>query len=702
MQHPYLSFSAQDVQALRGKLKTNTVLQERYLSIKKQVPSCLEEALLTEEYANSAYTQHGNFYEIGAQLDRLMRVLGTVYLIEGVPACERKIREAMLRFSDFSAWTGPANRDRDVPWHSDLSTTRIAVAMAYGYDILYDVLHEEERTRIACAIRDRGVMPLLEDWLLPKTRIHALDSMGHNWWAVCIGLAGVALLPIADCLPDGQADTLFAEIDRALMDFLHYPGCTLFNKVPNYDDQGLFYESVGYFAYGTGELLRYLWHAERYTGCKQKFREALPKGMDQAILSFAYPCVGEEGKKKVSFLNFGDSSLEVNIGGMVRWMRLLGYDTPALAAYTGLCPMADDMLSLVWEQSLNEEASWEVLPRTAIYPESGYAISRSAWKDNSVLFAVKSGYTWNHAHADAGHFVLFADGIPFLTDSGCSSYGHPLYRTYYCKDDAHNVLLIGHRGQREEDQVRGSKFPGKLYDSYQGEDFLFVGADATGPYAHLCSRMYRNFLWIDEKILVIFDDVLCHEENTVQFLLHHDGEAVTELGADGVAVTGIRGERSTARCYHLSPSGMTVTPKQGYLPPRAGGVGEEPLLPAKTYLEISANEPKRAHLLLHAIVLNDPENTVRVEPLEAPEAKGLRIWQGENEREIWFNLRADGRRMHINSNAVLGEWETDAYLLMKTQKANNSAPRLFAVCASYLRRPDEVRFSDFRKQTGEW
>ena len=98
----------------------------------------------------------------------------------------------------------------------------------------------------------------------------------------------------------------------------------------------------------------------------------------------------------------------------------------------------------------------------------------------------------NYAKAVAD-VVKELGGIPFLTDSGCSSYGHPLDRTYYCKDDAHNVLLIGHRGQREEDQVRGSKFPGKLYDSYQGEDFLFVGADATGPYAHLCSRDVSEF-----------------------------------------------------------------------------------------------------------------------------------------------------------------------------------------------------------------
>ena len=31
-----------------------------------------------------------------------------------------------------------------------------------------------------------AVEPALGDWLLEPTRIHSLNSMGHNWWTSCV------------------------------------------------------------------------------------------------------------------------------------------------------------------------------------------------------------------------------------------------------------------------------------------------------------------------------------------------------------------------------------------------------------------------------------------------------------------------------------------------------------------------------------
>ena len=43
---------------------------------------------------------------------------------------------------------------------------------------------------------------------------------------------------------------------------------------------------------------------------------------------------------------------------------------------------------------------------------------RSSWENDATLLAMKSGYTWNHAHADAGSFILFKQGEPLIIDSG--------------------------------------------------------------------------------------------------------------------------------------------------------------------------------------------------------------------------------------------------------------------------------------------
>ena len=701
IQHPFLTFDRQQLIDLRARLQNDESLRTRYHAMIANKEKCLEEALLTEEYANSVYNQHGNYYEVGAQLHRLMTVLGSAYAIDEDRACAEKLTQAMLHLCTFTAWTGPSNKDRDVPWHSDLSTTRIAVELAYGYDLLYDILTEEDRDTIANAIYQKGVLPLLQDWLLPETRIHALDSMGHNWWSVCIALAGVALLPLIDRIPDAEWKPLVEEINRALIGFLQYRGGALFNKVPNYDEKGLFYESVGYFNYGTGELLKYLWHAERYFGTIDDLRAALPEGMSDAILSFAYPCRKNE-RESVTFLNFGDSALDVNIYGMLHWLPLLGIGTPAVEAYLARTPHEEDMLSLL--SRADWKGSFACLPCTALYPASGYAITRSSWENDATLLAVKSGYTWNHAHADAGSFVLFDRGIPLLIDSGACSYGSPYYTTYYRKDDSHNVLLIDGKGQREEEQIRGSKFPGSLTDTYSRNGITYVQADATGPVAHLCSRMYRNFLWLDDGILLIIDDVLCHTNATLQSLLHFNG---TYQIVDNAAVTtiDIQNERSRARVFALPRSNNSVTEHTGYLATNMGtthpkdadkGQWEVP------YLCFTSDDRQRVHHRVSAVLLNDYADRLCVEPIEQPEIVGVRLTDRTDGtvRTVYFNERADGRRMHINSNHTLDSWETDAYILMTEQK-NDRLHRAFMVCGSYLRDAHGVLHSSYDKITRE-
>lgn len=691
MKHPNFLVSEQQILQLRDRLAHDGETAARYRVFCDRREACLTEAFLTEEYANSAYTQHGNYYDVGAQLHRLVNVLGTLYALEDDREAGERLRDALLHAASFDVWTGPQNKDRDVPWHSDLSTTRIAMELAAGYDLLFDMLTQEERDTIARAILDKGVMPLFEDWLLPETRIHALDSMGHNWWSVCIALAGAAMLPVSDYLEKERFDELITLVEEALIGFLTYPGCTLFNKVPNYDEHGLFYESVGYFCYGTSELLRYLWHAERYLGRRDALRNALPSGMGEAILSFAYPYV-KEGKTQIGFLNYGDSAYTANIMPMVRWMRLAGYDSDALSAYASVASSEEDILSLLSYVMTSDSTQLGQLPKTAVYHKTGYAITRSSWQPDATLLAVKSGYTWNHAHADAGSFVLYDRGAPLLIDSGSCPYNDRLYRSYYCNDISHNVLLLDGQGQRYEEQIRGSKFSGSISDSFERQGLFYVQADATGPLAHLCSRAYRNFLWLDEKILVIVDDVLSHDDRTMQFLLHYDGERT--LLDDGSHL--IVNDRSRARLFTVHPNGVQATSCTGYRTGNYGTVrGQEQV--EMEYLSLSTPDAARVHSMIHVIALNEAADGLTVEPMEGRECIGVRISDGVTCREIWYNLRADGRRMHINSNNTLGEWDTDAYLLMTEQGAD--AEGIFMVSGSYLRRGQKVRHASFAKTT---
>ena len=60
-----------------------------------------------------------------------------------------------------------------------------------AFDSIYDALTPEERTTLVKRIVDRGIQPTLDDWVQGGKRIHALDSMGHNWWSACVFGAGI-------------------------------------------------------------------------------------------------------------------------------------------------------------------------------------------------------------------------------------------------------------------------------------------------------------------------------------------------------------------------------------------------------------------------------------------------------------------------------------------------------------------------------
>ena len=66
---------------------------------------------------------------------------------------------------------------------------------AIAYDAVYNELSVSERKKIARGLKRLALDPCLGDWVLEPTRIHSLNSMGHNWWTscACMGHSGIEL-----------------------------------------------------------------------------------------------------------------------------------------------------------------------------------------------------------------------------------------------------------------------------------------------------------------------------------------------------------------------------------------------------------------------------------------------------------------------------------------------------------------------------
>lgn len=688
MLHPNLFFSKEDIYNFRKRLASDKELKSRYDSVIADSEKCLAEEFITEEQANGRNTvsQHADFGSLNGQANRMCSVLGTKYIVDGDERCAEKLKALLLHLISFERWFGVSYTRRiPVPWHCDLCSTATTLALARVYDIIFDYLTPDERRIISDGILKNGVYAALGDWVFPETRIHALDSMGHNWWSVCTSEAATAFLAVSDFVDEGKKREVLDLVDKALADYLTYPGNRLFNKLRNFDEQGMFYESVGYNNFGTGSLLRYLWCSERYCGRNDTIRNAIPPELCDGVMKFSYPRT-VDGKLFYEFLCFGDHSPGKQIDFLAKYCVMNGIATPAMeaCASTYKNDFWDEICEAYYPEKLKGSCGY--LPKNVVY-SSGFAVSRSSWETDATLLAVKSGYCWNHSHNDSGSFIIYHKGVPFFVDDGTCYYDSPLYHAYYCQDCAHSVLRIGGKGRRDEELYRGTRFPGSISDSFESDGLVYFQADSTGPLAHLCSRMYRNFFWLDSSLLVIFDEVYCHEENTIQFSLHFDGK-YSFGGGKADFDNGI----SRARLISHFPEKTEMREMAGHADHKEN---ED-----KPYLEISTSEESRTHLLINTIELDNDLHGTEYTLLNGENSTGLRIVRDGTEREIWFNHMADGHVMHDNSNNVIAGFDTDAYMLAIT-RSKDGTEKVMMVCGSFLRRDGKVYISSFIKKTAE-
>jgi hypothetical protein len=695
---PRLYFDARAVERIRRSAATDSAFRARWTAVLENARQLLDARLFTEDMAERGGGQHANYGAPGGQISNMGLTLGLAYHVTGEKQYAEKLRQAMLQYSGYKRWYGQGLDDRVPPWRSELNTARFCFGFGAGYDALHSYLSASDRQTIAAGMSRLGILNTLDDWILPEKRIHALDSMGHNWWSVCVAMAGVAALALLG--DDERAPDWLDRIQRGFERWFAYQGNVLQNKPANFDRNGGFYESLGYTNYALSEYLRYrLAYTNVFPG------QALPRfaALQRTIEFFVqtlYPASAGSWTP-----SFGDGSIRQSAAPTVRLLVELGFGHPAAGWYLAKTGMAErtDTLELLYRKPVPGAAA-PSLPQSACYPDIGWATMRNSWKDDATFLAIKSGMTWNHAHADAGSFVLYHAGLPLLVDSGTCNYDSPAYNGYYAQSRAHNVILFNGQGEPEEDHLRGVKFPGRLPGWLDGLGIKYAYADATGPLARYFCRNYRHWLWIGDAILV-FDDVLAYEPGRFDWLLHYQGDADARedrvLLANGPAKAEVR---------FLYPARLAMSTGEGLADHRPNQ--------KVSYLVYSAQSPYRDQKFVTAILPQSAAGSTQVELLGAaaaaageqeirgasgsrsispgPDQVGVRIRHGAEITDVYLNINADGRRMHVNTNNILGGWDTDAYLLAATRPAAapeatvETVSRYFVASGSYLRKGDVV------------
>lgn len=688
--------------------------ERKYLLLTEDNITRLEERIKNDPVVDGIWQENYKEAKDLLKKDKLRsrdcQLLGLAYRMTGEEKFASKLKDILLDYSSRNTWEGQTLLKRNPPWTAGLGTSHTSYDIALGYDCIYDYLTASERAQIAQAIVKLGIQPAQMDWLNPLTSYHTFDSMGHNWWSACVYMAGFAALAVRNEIP--EATKWAKEIEATAREWINFSGSVLQNKPPTFDRDGGFYESTSYASYALREYLVFLNAFENALPDEESYRAPILDKIGDFFINTTY--FVKDGNDLAT--DFGDSSLKADGGRIITLLWSLGYQNDHYEwhlnrlkkdGYKGL--ESPIMLAFFPDLPTLNPGYLPDLPTSHLYQDMGWATLRNSWEDDATMLAVKSGFTWNHAHADAGSYILFHNGKYLIIDGGKGSYLNPLYTKYYCQSEAHNVVFFDGKAQDRDDPYFGVINHGSLHNLVEGEDFKYVLANATGPYTQILARNYRNFIWVGNVILVI-DDLLAHEPGQFEWLLHYNGKSELKGGIDLTIRDGDAGVRVRPLYPETFPPGgerphdfpehMLLTEKWGY----ENGHPEN----KKPHWSVSHFEKTARTKFITAIILEDEDgqtNLPIVEKFEGTDFLGVSITQDNITTDVYLNLLADGRLKHRNSAIDMNGWKTDAYLTVlkyaegaDKMKVEN-VEEVFLGHGSYLRRNGQVLVHSLSKYT---
>lgn len=304
----------------------------------------------------------------------------------------------LLAVAAFSDWN---------PSHF-LDVSEMTMAMAIGYDWVYEGLPEASRGRIREAIITKGLdaslVPGQNGWL----------KASNNWNQVC----NAGMVYGAMAVYDDQPVKARAIINRAI-DALQLP-------MAEYRPDGAYPEGYGYWSYGTGFNVMLIAALENMFGTSFGLAE------QPGFLKTAGYLQNMTGPSGLPF-NYSDSGSQTDLHPAMFWFAQRNADPSLL--WVERNELLRGMQRQVGNRLLPSLMLWLgdaklsalVAPTNRVWSGGGknpVALMRTSWTDpNAIFVGVKGGSPSNsHAHMDAGSFVMDADGVRWASDFGMQEY----------------------------------------------------------------------------------------------------------------------------------------------------------------------------------------------------------------------------------------------------------------------------------------
>lgn len=440
--HPRLIATPDDWTYLAARLGSDPLLRAQHEGLLAQAREILPLPPVTRVLTGR------RLLSVSRTLLARVTTLGYAWRLTGDRAFVERAEAEMLAAAAFSDWN---------PSHF-LDVAEATAALALGYDWCHDGLSPAARARIREAIVTKGVQPGLD----PEARHNRWHRNRHNWNQVCFGGLTLGVLAIAEDEP---------ELARRLLT-LARDG--IGHGLAPYAPDGVYPEGPSYWIYGTSYQVLMIAGLESALGTDWGL--AASPGFLPSVHAFLQ-ATAPSGR----FYNFADGGEGGGLVSVVYWFaRKL--DDPGLLLFNRRALESGSMargnrfsplVALWWPDRAAAEPTlplhWQGRGPNPI------GVFRESWSDPAALYvAFKGGSAdLNHAHMDAGSFILEADGVRWAIDLGAQEYnsleskGISLFgRTqdaqrwgvYRLNNLSHSTLTIGGQHHRVEGRARITHF----------------------------------------------------------------------------------------------------------------------------------------------------------------------------------------------------------------------------------------------------
>lgn len=420
------------------------------------------------------------------------------YAFTGDRAAGEQAKKALLKLCSFKKWNADWMLERKFWTYYPVGYTIKPVA--YGYDMLYDLLSESERAFVRNAIMDKGLKMFHRDMV----EMNRMPSNQTNHIAVLVGGMGLAATAIyGDDASNPNLEPYLSGILTKTKTFIDRT---------YYEDGSYGEPKSGYMNMASRDMGELLPALERNFGVDyttttnfQHFYKYLIQASYSNGLMQDY---GDGGGAKGS---------KVDIGGQIHsWWIVNRTKNPILYSYVKPFWEAGKggYLSYYWFRDDISPVSRETLPPSKFFSAQGM-VMRSGWDDASTVLSTRVGPNANHYHYDQGSFQIMKNGETLLTDPAYGPLGYYAnleFLSYHVQANAHNVMLVDHDPESQtpahyDNGIKALRDWPKVLHLFNGKDADGIESELSTVYKGKLEKYSRTILSTKTGAIFLFDEV---------------------------------------------------------------------------------------------------------------------------------------------------------------------------------------------------